>query len=372
MANERGAGGRSKSSSKARTERSGKPASGQSRGSTGRSGKPASGKSRGSSAGRGSQASTGRAGGSARTGSGSGRGRATGASAVAKAQRSSGAPRTGARQGGFGPFATDDRDERTREKRNERRDDRDEKPRPRGRPVLRTVGTRQRPAAPRTRRPAPRAPTGGRRRKPGPADVELEIRRLAGRNGEKALRALMEAADAFAADRERDALRILNPWRKQLADAPSIRELVGLCQYRLGNYAAAAKELEAYSELSGAVDQNPVLMDCYRAQHRWRKVEERWDELAAVSPSADAVAEGRIVYAGALADQGNLSGALNLLRKRSANVRDPKEYHLRLWYALADLEERAGNNAVARDLFDRVRRAEPGYADVAERRAALG
>ena len=112
-------------------------------------------------------------------------------------------------------------------------------------------------------------------------------------------------------------------------------------------------------------------MDCYRAQRRWKKVDAAWQDLAAVSPTAEAVAEGRIVLAGALADQGRLDEALRSLRKRGANVQNPKEHHLRLWYALADLEERAGNHAVARDLFDRVRRADPGYADVAERRAAL-
>ena len=53
-------------------------------------------------------------------------------------------------------------------------------------------------------------------------------------------------------------------------------------------------------------------------------------------------------------------------------MKSPKEYHLRLWYALADLEERAGNLARARELFHQVRRAEPGFADVAERLATLG
>ena len=211
-----------------------------------------------------------------------------------------------------------------------------------------------------------------RRRRSGPADVELEIRRLAGRNGDRFYRRLMEAADAFANDRERDALRLLKPLREQIPDSPSVRELVGLCHYRLGNYAAAAKELEAYVELSGAVDQNPVLMDCYRAQHRWKKVDEAWQDLAAVSPTAESVAEGRIVLAGALADQGRLDEALVALRRRAEGIRNPKEHHLRLWYALADLEDRAGNHGRARDLFDRVRRADPGYADVAERLAALG
>jgi tetratricopeptide (TPR) repeat protein len=182
----------------------------------------------------------------------------------------------------------------------------------------------------------------------------------------------MAAADAFAHDREREALRILRPLREQLPDSPSVRELTGLCQYRIGNYAAAAKDLEVYTDLSDAVDQHPVLMDCYRAQRRWRKVEELWEELAAVSPSAELVTEGRIVYAGSLADQGRLPEALTVLRRRAERVRTPVEHHLRLWYALGDLKERAGNLARARELFHQVRRADPAFADVAERLAALG
>jgi tetratricopeptide (TPR) repeat protein len=236
------------------------------------------------------------------------------------------------------------------------------------------VGTRGKPAEakPTRRRAAPAPAKPPRRRRRGPADVEQEIARLAGRNADRLFKRLMAAADAYGHDREREALRILRPLRDQLADSPTVRELVGLCHYRLGNYAAAAKELEAYTELSGSVDQNPVLMDCYRAQRKWRKVEAAWDELAAASPSAEAMAEGRIVYAGALADQQRVDEALAVLRKRAEPVREPKEHHLRLWYALADLEERAGNLATARDLFDRVRRADPQYVDVAERRAALG
>jgi tetratricopeptide (TPR) repeat protein len=222
-----------------------------------------------------------------------------------------------------------------------------------------------------TRRSQPSAPTR-RRRKRGPSDVQDEMGRLAGRNANRALGTLMAAADAFAHDRERETLRILRPLREQLPDSPSVRELTGLAQYRIGNYAAAAKELEAYAELSDAVDQNPVLMDCYRAQRRWRKVEELWAELASVSPNAELVTEGRIVYAGALADQGRLPEALALLRKRVERVKAPREYHLRLFYALADLEERAGNLARARELFHQVRRADPAFADVAERLAALG
>jgi tetratricopeptide (TPR) repeat protein len=211
-----------------------------------------------------------------------------------------------------------------------------------------------------------------RRRRKGPDDVRNEILDLGGSRGSGYYDQLMKAADAFARDHERDALRMLRPLRDALPDSPSVRELLGLTQYRLGHYPAATKELEAFVDLTGSVEQHPVLMDSYRAQRRWRKVDERWRELTAASPGADLVTEGRIVAAGALADRGRLDEAIALLTRANRKVSTPKAHHLRLWYALADLEERAGNVPRARGLFERVRRQDPGFADVAERLAVLG
>ena len=56
-----------------------------------------------------------------------------------------------------------------------------------------------------------------------------------------------------------------------------------------------------------------MLADCYRALGRHAKVDELWEELRAASPSAALVAEGRIVYAGSLADQGKLADAIAVL-----------------------------------------------------------
>ena len=182
----------------------------------------------------------------------------------------------------------------------------------------------------------------------------------------------MQAADAFAHDRDRETLRRLRPVRDALPDAPTVRELNGLAQYRVGNYRAAAKELEAFVELTDSAEQHPVLMDCYRAQRRWAKIDELWGELAATSPSPELVAEGRIVLAGSLADRGRIDDALALLRRKAKAVPKPRDYHLRLWYALGDLEERAGNLARARELFSRVRAHEADFADVQARCATLG
>jgi len=195
---------------------------------------------------------------------------------------------------------------------------------------------------------------------------------MAGRNRARALDALARAADAYADGRERDAARLLRPLRDSYPRAAGVRELLGLALYRLGSYGPAARELEAFVELTGSVEQHPVLMDCARAGREYTQVEDLWAELAATSPSAELVTEGRIVLAGALADQGRIKDAITRLDKRAASSpRRVAEHHLRLWYALADLYERAGEIPRARALFERVRREAPGFADVAERLAAL-
>ena len=65
-------------------------------------------------------------------------------------------------------------------------------------------------------------------------------------------------------------------------------------------------------------------------------------------------------------------GARAAAQAGRARSEDPSEHHLRLWYALADLEERAGNLARARELFHRVRQADPRSPTWPSACAALG
>ena len=189
----------------------------------------------------------------------------------------------------------------------------------------------------------------------------------------KVERRLAQAADAFQRDHLPDALRILRPLSKDAAGVAAVRELTGLALYGMGQWAAAAKELEAFRSLTGSVEQHPVLADCYRALKRYGKVTELWDELREASPGAALVTEGRIVAAGAMADRGDVRGAIRLLERGPVRPRGRAGiHHARLWYALADLYERAGDAPKARELFARVVEAEPGLADAAERLAALG
>ena len=76
--------------------------------------------------------------------------------------------------------------------------------------------------------------------------------------------------------------------------------------------------------------------------------------------------------AGALADQGRTDEAIALLEHGRLTAKRPREHHLRLWYALADLYERAGDMPRARELFRRITEHERDFADSAERLSGLG
>jgi tetratricopeptide (TPR) repeat protein len=84
------------------------------------------------------------------------------------------------------------------------------------------------------------------------------------------------------------------------------------------------------------------------------------------------MAEGRIVAAGALADQGDLAGALKVMQKATEVPKKPKEHHLRQWYVLADLYDRSGEIIKARRYFSLVAEADRDFADVTERLRTLG
>ena len=238
------------------------------------------------------------------------------------------------------------------------------------RPVLRRV--RSEAPAPKSKQPArtSKAPARPPRRRRRSTEAADELARIAGRDATRAQDQLAKAAEAYTAGRERDAARLLRPLRDAYPDAAAVRELLGLVHYRLGQYPAASKELTAFADLTGSVEQHPVLMDCWRAQHRYRKVDELWRELADASPSAALVTEGRIVLAGSLADDGRLDEAIATLERRGADAKRVQDHHLRLWYALADLYERAGEVPRARELFERVRASRPGVRR--RRRTARG
>jgi tetratricopeptide (TPR) repeat protein len=204
------------------------------------------------------------------------------------------------------------------------------------------------------------------------ADIHTQLGKAVGvKRGGQLEKRLRAAAKEFEAERFPEAAKRLKTLSEQAPSAPAVRELYGLTLYRQGRWRLAAKELEAFRTLSGSTEQHPVLADSYRALHQWRRVEALWDELRQASPTGELVTEGRIVMAGSLADRGDVSGAIRLLEQGWRYPKRPKVHHLRRAYALADLYERAGDVGRARELFGRIRAADPAFADASARLRAL-
>lgn len=212
-----------------------------------------------------------------------------------------------------------------------------------------------------------------RDRPPAPIDTDTaEVAKASGaKDAAKLEGKLREAARAYERERYGEARKLLVPLVERIPNNAAARELLGLTYYRMGRWKDAIAELEAFRTITDSTEQHPVLADCYRALRRWAEADELWDELRAVSPSAELVTEGRIVAAGSLADRNRIQDAISLLDKGFRFPKRPQVHHLRRGYALADLRERAGDLPQARSLFERIAAIDPDFGDVEDRVRSL-
>jgi tetratricopeptide (TPR) repeat protein len=183
---------------------------------------------------------------------------------------------------------------------------------------------------------------------------------------------LGQAQEALDRERFEEARRIAQPLLRELTNVAAVHEVLGLASYRLGRWKQAATELEAARALHPSVELLPVLADTYRALKRWTEVSQIWSEVREVSPAPDVLAEARIVAAGAAADRGDLKEALRIMGRAVDRPKRVRDHHLRQWYVLGDLHDRAGNPIEAIRFFELVAAHDRDFVDVVERLRALG
>lgn len=205
-----------------------------------------------------------------------------------------------------------------------------------------------------------------------PRDVYRDLK-AASRSGEAddVAAAYGAAGEALADGRVQDALELLEWAKSAAARSAAVREALGVARYHAGDFAGAQRELLAYRRLSGRHDQNHLLADCARATGHADKVVAYVDEMVAAGVTQDRCAEGAIVLAGARADRGDFEGALHALDRVDLAPAHVEDHHVRVWYLAADLSERAGDPAAARDYLEAVAAVDPDFLDVTERLDAL-
>ncbi len=162
------------------------------------------------------------------------------------------------------------------------------------------------------------------------------------------------------------------PLVRELPQVAAVHEVNGLSAYRTGRWRQAAQSLELARQLKPDPALLPVLADCYRAQKRWADVENVWNDVKKASPPHDVMAEARIVVASSLADRGDLARAIELMEPAQQAPKRVRYHHLRQWYVLADLSDRAGDTVSATRWFQQIAAREPHFADVRDRLRALG
>jgi tetratricopeptide (TPR) repeat protein len=220
----------------------------------------------------------------------------------------------------------------------------------------------------------PSARAGGERRTPKPLDPEVSeqlVESAGAQRGPRLAERLAQASEALDRERFDEARRIAGSIAKDASDVAAVQEVLGLACYRLGRYKQAASALEYAYELRPNPALLPVLADCYRGLRRWAAVDRVWLRIREASPAQEVLAEGRIVAASALADQGDLRGAVKVMTSAKAPKR-VREHHLREWYVLGDLYDRVGDPIGARRTFEAIAEHDPEFSDVRQRLRALG
>ena len=183
---------------------------------------------------------------------------------------------------------------------------------------------------------------------------------------------LLGAFVSLERERYTEARRIGNQLAREMSGVAAVHELIGLSNYRLGEWRKAAAALERAQTLYPDPDTMPILMDSLRALGRHKDVAEVWKELRQASPAHETMAEGRIIMAGSFADQGEFAEAIKEMQPARSKPKRVREHHLRQWYMLADLLDRAGDTVGAVRFFEQIAKANSDYVDVRQRLRALG
>jgi hypothetical protein len=181
-----------------------------------------------------------------------------------------------------------------------------------------------------------------------------------------ALAALGAAAAAFSEGQFHQAVKKAEHAKSLASRDATIREVLGLASYRVGDWSTALRELRTYRRLSGETTHMPIEMDALRALGRPDDVMSLWQEFRKLGGGPAVKKEARVVYASFLIDEDRLAEAHEVVGKVRVGGSDPWPEDLRLWYVAARVAALQGKRQRSRELADAIVLEDPGFPGLDE------
>lgn len=173
-----------------------------------------------------------------------------------------------------------------------------------------------------------------------------------------AIRELEAGVEAFAAGRFKQAASSLRRAKAASSRVATIRELLGLSAYHIGNWDEALKELRAFRRMAGETDQMPVEMDCLRALGRSKDVDKTYALFQELGGGRDSDNEARVVYASHLLDEGRLEDAWRII-KPGRLIENPPASLVRRWAVAARVANAANDRDAVGTFLGAIRNDDP-------------
>ena len=180
-----------------------------------------------------------------------------------------------------------------------------------------------------------------------------------------ALASLAAAAEAFSDGQFHAAVRKASHAKELASRDATIREILGLAAYRVGDWQTALRELRTYRRLCGETTHMPVEMDVLRAMGRTEDVEAVWQEFGRLEAGPAVKKEARVVYASYLVDIEDYDGAADVVGKPK-KAAEPWPEDLRLWYVAARVAALQGDKMGARRIADSILLEDPSFPGLDE------
>lgn len=175
-----------------------------------------------------------------------------------------------------------------------------------------------------------------------------------------ALVALAATAEAFGEGQYHAAVKKALHAKDLASRDATIREILALASYRIGDWSTALRELRTYRRLSGETTHMPVEMDVLRALGRDKDVAAVWADFRKLGGGPAVKKEARVVYASFLIDRGELDEAAEVIGKAKIES-DPWPEDMRLWFVAARIAALRGDKAHARHIADAIVLEDPSF-----------